>query len=791
MKSLSFQQRVFAGFFITLLFVLSVSVISYIRISELQDDLVSIDQTQEIIKFSNLVLININQAESSCKSYILTGERKWLEPYNESLSKIQPSVDRLEALVQDQYSGGFFADSLKLHASEKIYALSSSIWRFNKGERNLAEASLLKDLLMDKIRISIDSIKVREGVLLEQKRAISRKNVRNTTIFFAIALLIIISLLYILFHFIKETFARQKLTEQQVLKSNKKLQELVSTTHSQAEELQRQKEELVLKNKELLLQRRQEEEARQEADRANKAKSAFLATMSHEIRTPMNGVLGMTALLGETALTEEQQEYLNIIQSSGENLLAVINDILDFSKIESGSVELDAHDFDLRDCLEDVLDLFSVRASEIGLDLIYSIDPRIPKQLLADGMRLKQILINLVGNAIKFTPMGEVFVEVKLVSEAGSQLFISFDVKDTGIGIPNEKLSRLFQAFSQVDSSTTRKYGGTGLGLVISERLVNLMGGTIVVESLVGKGSSFRFTIPCNCGHDLNRKIVNLNLRGMEGKRVLIVDDNHTNLRILGTQLKLWNLDALTADSGAEALAILAGDEKFDLIITDMQMPGMSGRDLGQRIKDRYPHIPIVLLSSVGEETRKNCAGIFSTILTKPVKQQQLLKVIQMELRNLTESVDPVPRTRELSACFAQEYPLRIMVAEDNLINQKLISRVLGQLGYSIELVENGRVALDRINTAGLFDVILMDIQMPEMDGLETTAAIRQLQIPQPVIIALTANALIEDMEACLHAGMDDYLSKPLNLNDLKESLKRAFGSVEKRSRPLACVQGS
>ena len=775
MKKFTFQQQVLAGFAITLGFVFSVGIISYIRITEMEKDNISVDQTQEIIKFSNVVLINISLAESSSRAYITTGNTKYLDLYNESLSKIMPSIDRLRSLVIHEGRQLKRVDSIRIYASQKLFALSKILWAYNGGGLEEAKNEINADSTMVKVENSIENLKKIEVRLLAQRRFDSKKNARNTLVFLGFALSIILFLVYILFRYIKRTFGHQKLIEERTNRANIKLQDLYETTQLQAEELEAQQIELVQINTALIAQKEQERQAREEADQANQAKSAFLATMSHEIRTPMNGVLGMTALLSETILSKEQQEYLEVIHTSGENLLTVINDILDFSKIESGSLELDPHDFELRTCVEDIMDLFSVKASEKGLDLIYQIDPQIPAQIIADGLRLRQILINLVANATKFTDEGEIFIDVKLVEiNEGGLLTIGFQVKDTGIGIAPDKLSRLFKAFSQVDSSTTRKYGGTGLGLVISERLVDLMGGQISVESTEGQGSSFSFTVKCLAGTQSSRIYANRNLVGCEGKQILIIDDNKTNLTILKTQLENWGLSVLTALSGQEALFILNYNKNFDLVITDMQMPEMSGVDLSRRIKELAPDIPIILLSSIGDETKKKYSELFSSILTKPVKQQQLIKVIQSELKQIKEPLkSEQPSTKVLSEDFAVNHPLEILIAEDNLINQKLILKILGKLGYSPDLANHGREALDRLAERN-YDVILMDMQMPELDGLETTQIIRKSHHNQPVIIALTANALSEDREKCFNAGMDDYLSKPINLEDLLKALKKA-----------------
>ncbi len=519
------------------------------------------------------------------------------------------------------------------------------------------------------------------------------------------------------------------------------------------------------------------QKAREDTATANHNKSSLLSKITHDIRTPMNTMMGMASLLSETTLNPEQQEFASTILYSGENLLAIINeilmnDILEYSKIESGR-EMETKEFDLRTNVEEVFEVFAVKAAKAGIELIYYIKPDVPVQLIDDAFCLRQILINLVENALRVTTEGEVFIVVNLLGQVEeNRVKLEFEIRDTSAGLSPEKLTATIK---ELQSDTTESsQTSTGRTLAICKKLVRLMGGSLSVESQEKKGSIFKFTVLTTFGKQNLRANTQAEMAKLAGKKILIADDNLTLGNIFKTQLERWKLVPFLAGSGKQALQILAQEANFDLALIDMQMPEMDGIELSRAIKQTQPDLPVILMNKTGNEKYKEHSALFNAVVEKPLKHHIIIgQTLNLLWQKGKDGLTKDQYTKQkLSVDFAKQYPLNILIAEDDKMNQKLVTKVLNKLGYDPQVSENGKDVLEVVSHKN-YDLILMDVQMPEMDGLEATRMIRVCLTEQPIIIAMTANTLQGDREECLKAGMDDYIAKPVRLDGLVDIIEK------------------
>jgi signal transduction histidine kinase/CheY-like chemotaxis protein len=708
-----------AGSVILMLMICLVSVSSF---SQLRASNFWREHSYEVLATTQKFLIDLVSVQRDARNYLFTGQSDALRMFQQSLERAPQRLKELQQLTRDNPSQEalllpIISDLAEVGASSQLLVdarKSRGIEAAIQIESNGLRMAVVSRTLAD-VQIFTDA----EHKLLSERSAKAENLFQNTE-----GLVIGGSILAALLLLVANLMTSRAMAAQKLL------------THA--------------------------------AKAAELAKSEFLAIMSHEIRTPMNGVIGMTSILADTELTEMQQECVSTITTSGESLMTVINDILDFSKIESGRMELESRAFNVPDCVEEALDLFAAQIRVKGLEAVYQVAPDVPSNLIGDAMRLRQILVNLIGNAIKFTPQGEIAIHVECKGQEPKGYHLLFSVADTGIGISEEGIEKLFKAFQQVDTSTTRRYGGTGLGLVISKRLAEFMGGAIWVQSVPGSGSTFFFSVTLPAA-DVPAPAHQSPKSGiLSARSVLIVDDNATNRGILEIQSKMWGMKSFSASSGAEALQKMA-ERNFDVVLMDLLMPEMDGFTLAREIRQRS-QTPLILLSSSGETIPEEDAQLFRTQISKPIKHSSLFNA-------LLDILGTVPRQsaniaeKKFDSTMAIKHPLRILLAEDNPVNQQVGLLMLSRLGYTADLAKDGQRALEAAEKTQ-YDLILMDIQMPNMNGIDAARLIREKQgEARPSIFALTAEALEGDKQRFLGLGFDGYLSKPLQTQTLQETL--------------------
>jgi signal transduction histidine kinase/DNA-binding response OmpR family regulator len=707
-----------AGSAILMVMICLVSVFSF---SQLRTSNFWREHSYEVLATAQKFLGNLFSLQRDARNYLFTGQPDTLRTFQQSLENAPQQLNELQQLTRDNPSQEalllpIISDLAEVEAASQLMVdarKSQGIEAAIQIESNGLQTALVNRILAD-VQVFTDD----EHKLLSERSAKAENDFQNTE-----AMVIGGSVLAAILLVLANLMTSRAMAAQKQL------------THA--------------------------------ARAAELAKTEFLAIMSHEIRTPMNGVIGMTSILADTDLTEMQRECITTISTSGESLMTVINDILDFSKIESGRMELESRAFNLRDCVEEALDLFAAQIRLKGLEAVYQVAPDVPSNLIGDAMRLRQILVNLIGNAIKFTPQGEIAIHVECKGQEPKGYQLLFSVVDTGIGISEEGLEKLFKAFQQVDTSTTRRYGGTGLGLVISKRLAEFMGGAIWVQSVPGSGSSFFFsvTLPASeapaPAHQSPKPGILL------ARSVLIVDDNATNRGVLEIQVKMWGMKSFSASSGVEALRKMA-EQNFDVVLMDLLIPETDGFTLAREIR-RHSQTPLILLSSSGETLSEEDAKLFKAQISKPIRHSSLfnalLDILGTESRPLHIAEKKFDRT------MAIKHPLRILLTEDNPVNQQVGLLMLSRLGYTADLAKDGQRALDATEKTQ-YDLILMDIQMPNMNGIDAARLIREKQGEEcPSIFALTAEALEGDKQRFLGLGFDGYLSKPLQTQTLQETL--------------------